>query len=599
MKKEKKLKMPIKRIISNNMLILKMIYSSSPLLIWSSIILNVIIAFTSFISNTFVLRYAINGINEGRSFESIVATILFWSFILILTSSINSIYSNYYFNIKMTEVTRDIYNKAYKKAAQVELSCYEDPKYYDTFVKAIDECGERANEVVWSINNLIYTVITFSSNMALIIFIDPLLLVFILISLISVPITAKRNRTRYEKNMALKEERRHRDYSKRTFYLSDYAKEMRLSSMPGLMLRRFKESGERSIAIVKKYGFSLATLGYLYDIINNIFSTLGATLYATWQTFVTGRIGYGDCIIIVNSIDTISWTLANSTTTLLNFQDNAMYIENLRTFLDYEPKIRSGNTKLPESGDLILDNINFRYDGSDKDTLHNVSLKIGKNEKIAIVGHNGAGKSTLVKLLLRLYDTNESITYGGIDIKEFSIDEYRNIFSTVLQDCHVFAMSVKDNVMLEKRDKYDDEIIENALKKGGILEKINELPHKADTLLTKEFDKNGIMLSGGEQQKLAISHIYSKKNRFVILDEPSSALDPIAEYEMYNRMIDACKDCAMIFISHRLSSAVMADRIYLMENGTAAECGTHSELMSMGGRYAEMFKKQAANYTEV
>ena len=140
---------------------------------------------------------------------------------------------------------------------------------------------------------------------------------------------------------------------------------------------------------------------------------------------------------------------------------------------------------------------------------------------------------------------------------------------------------------------------ENALKKSGIYEKISTLPRGDETVLTREFDEDGALLSGGEQQKLAISHVYSKENRFVILDEPSSALDPIAEYEMYQTMDKACENCGMIFISHRLSSAVMADRIYLLENGEVLEVGTHKELMERNGRYAEMFRRQAENYAEV
>ena len=203
-----------------------------------------------------------------------------------------------------------------------------------------------------------------------------------------------------------------------------------------------------------------------------------------------------------------------------------------------------------------------------------------------------------MKLLLRLYDSAGSITYGGMDIKKLNLSEYRNMFSAVMQDFHVFALSIAENVMLDICKDKDAAVIKEAIEKSGLSGKVASFPMGVDTLMTKEFDIEGEQLSGGEQQKLAISHVYAGKNRFVILDEPSSALDPIAEYEMYDRMMDACKDCGMIFISHRLSSAVLADRIYLMENGRVVESGSHKELMLQNGKYAEMFKRQAMNYVE-
>ena len=265
--------------------------------------------------------------------------------------------------------------------------------------------------------------------------------------------------------------------------------------------------------------------------------------------------------------------------------------------MEYQPKIVDGESKLADDGDIVFDNVSFKYDGAEKYTIKNVSMRFGKNQKVAIVGSNGAGKSTLVKLILRLYDCEGSITYGGEDIKNFKIDEYRNMFSSVMQDYHLFALTAKENVMLRRVDDKDRENITCALKRAGIYEKIED-GGGIDAIMTKEFDTGGIMLSGGEGQKLAISHVYSRKNRFVILDEPSSALDPIAEYKMYESMLDACSDCGMIFISHRLSSATLADMVYLIDDGQVLECGSHKELMALGGKYAQMFNRQAESYKE-
>lgn len=593
-----KSRLSIKRVLDNNIFMFKLICRASPRLILLSIITMVIFSFFEFISGSLILRYSLNSINEGKSFHHLAQKIIIWMFLYVTISIIRTLFDEWIYKGCIIDVKKNIYTAVYQKAADVELACYENPEYYNKLVKAVDECGIRADELILALKNLMYRITSLVLNITLIVSINPILLFFSLIPYLVSFLRLKVNRLNYCKEMKIKEENRNKDYSRRVFYLADYAKEMRLSNMSFLMLVRFKESGERVIGIIKEYGFSVATLGYIVSECRNTVAPLGATFYAVWEAFVTKRIGYGDCLVIVNSIDVISSILTSSTNDFFKFQEHALYIENLRDFLDYEPQMKVGTERLPEVGDIILENVSFRYEGASQDSLHNISMRFGAKEKIAIVGHNGAGKTTLVKLLLRLYDSVGRITYGGIDIKELPLFEYRNMFSTVMQDFHIFSLSIAENVLLDISGEDDCENVKMALEKGGLLPKVDSFSKGIDTILTKEFDEAGEILSGGEQQKIAISHVYSKKNRFVILDEPSSALDPIAEYEMYNKMLDICKNCGMIFISHRLSSAVLADCIYLLENGSIIESGSHTELMLQNGKYAEMFNRQAANYVE-
>ena len=595
---EEKKRLSFGRILSNNLFMLNIMRKAAPGFMLASLIAAVLEALAVFVAEVYLLRYAINGINENRSFEEIAGMLVLWMFGWLLIRAI-AIFTGHWKNYKFADVFKGVHMMLYEKASEVELECYENPKYYDSFVKAIEECQKKTSEVWETVVQMAFQIALGTVNFGFLIVIDPVFLLFVLIPMLTIPLRTKRNELNHTRMMKSKEENRHKKYARRTFYLADYAKEMRLTGMPILMLKRFKESGERTIAIIKKYGFSVAVLEYIITECDDVLTVLGATLYACYGAFVRGTIGYGDCLVIVNSIENMTYVLSNSANMLTKFQDNALYIENFREFLEYKPKLTGGSEKLPQSGDIVLEHVSFRYDGAKEDTLRDISMRFGSKEKVAIVGRNGAGKTTLVKLLLRLYDVKGDITYGGISIKEFPLAEYRDIFAAVMQDFHIFALSAADNVMLRRKTKADEEIVIEALKKSGIYEKVKGFSQKEHTLMTKEFDKQGEVLSGGEQQKLAISHVYSKKNRFVILDEPSSALDPIAEYEMYNRMMTACEDCGVIFISHRLSSAVMADRIYLIENGTVAECGTHDELMKANGIYAELFRKQAENYAEV
>ena len=600
MKKQSTQTLSSSRIFSNNIYILKLLHKSAPLLLATSIMMAVFTATARFISNTYILRYALNSINEVRSFNEITIMIVSWLIARLLISLLSTIYHNYYFTVKMHKASCDIHQHVYQKACTVELACYEQPVFYDQLSKAIEECDLRIIAVVKNITDFIYRIISLSSNTILILAIDPVLILFVIIPLLMIPFERKFNLLTYKQDMELKSEARIKEYTQRTFYLADYAKEMRLLDMPELMILRFQEASKRSLQIIKKYGFSIALMRYIVEECNDVVTSLGVTLYSTWQTFVKGNMGYGDCLIIVNSIHNIAFSLTDSANLLSKFQSNGLYIENLRSFLEYIPTTVSGTTELPNSGDLVLENVSFRYDGASQNTINNLSMRIGRNEKIAIVGHNGAGKTTLVKLLLRLYDGSGSISYGGINIKDFCIDDYRNMFSSVMQDFQIFALSLKDNVLLRRSDNDKDiEIAKNALRNAGLDEKVMHFEKGLNTIMTKEFDESGELLSGGERQKLALSHVFSQKNRFVILDEPSSALDPVAESEMFIRMMEACENCGVVFISHRLSAAAMADRVYLLENGNVIEEGTHTELMQLNGKYADMFRCQAQNYAEV
>ena len=229
-----------------------------------------------------------------------------------------------------------------------------------------------------------------------------------------------------------------------------------------------------------------------------------------------------------------------------------------------------------------------------------MNLKFNKGETTAVVGKNGAGKTTFVKLLLRFYDPDEGvILYNGVDIREYSIKSLRDRLATVFQDYKVFALSVGENVICKEVEGEDDkENIILSLKNSGAYECVEHLPQKEDTVLTREFDEKGTGLSGGEQQKVAAARMFARDFDLAILDEPSSALDPIAEYKMYESLIAATEDKTVVYISHRLSSAVLSDKIYVFSGGTVAEEGTHDELMSSQGIYSEMFTLQASSYKQ-
>ena len=599
-KKNEKPKISFRRTVSNNLFMMKLLHKASPGRIAIEMWLWVLEAIIGFFSWQYMLRHIVNGIEEGRDFYDLAGLLIIMTVLNVVLVFVQYLWYQIFSGLYYQKTAKYFQELVYKKAASVDLACYENPEFYDKYMKALNETATRADGVASSCSMIVFEIVRFSANGALLFAIDPVFLLFLVIPILSSIFIKKQKKAdfdKYEETVAMN---RRCDYTRRTYYLGEYAKEMRLSNIYRVMAKRFAMAIKDTKKVIRKYGFKCAFYGYIVEISREVFTFLGATVYAVYQTLVTGNILYGDCLVIINALTTLSWGITNSADSLFAFQEHALYIENFRFFLDYQPKICDKEAVLPmKKGALVLEDVSFRYDGAEKATLKHISITYGEKEKIALVGHNGAGKSTLVKLMLRLYDpTDGKITLGGEDIRDYSVREYRDAFSAVFQDFHVFSLSVSENILLRPKQDGDEDLVDYALRKSGAASRVAEMPDGTNTILTREFDKNGTVLSGGETQKLAIAHAFTKENAFVILDEPTSALDPIAEYEMYKNMMEACENCGMIFISHRLSSAVMADRIYMLENGEVIEVGTHEELMAKNGKYADMFRKQAENYID-
>ena len=323
--------------------------------------------------------------------------------------------------------------------------------------------------------------------------------------------------------------------------------------------------------------------------------------YLGYLALVLRKIALGEVASANNAANYVRSNLNEINYCLVDFQIIGQYAEKFRKLLDYEPiiEVADGLTPDKEAGSLKLTNVSFRYPNTDKDTLKDISIEIKPGEKIAIVGENGAGKTTFVKLLMRLYDvTDGSIEYNGHDIREYNTKAYRKKISAVFQDYNIYAATLAENVLLRQYNKEDEKDVIAALKKADFSKKLSKLPDGIFTNLTREFSDEGVNLSGGESQKIAISRVFlNDEDRAIsILDEPSSALDPVSEYKLNKNLIDHAQNDTVIFISHRLSTTRMADRIYLFEHGSIIEQGSHEELMQLNGRYREMFDRQAKNY---
>ena len=316
---------------------------------------------------------------------------------------------------------------------------------------------------------------------------------------------------------------------------------------------------------------------------------------------IRGRIGIGDIQAFIQYVKNFTQPIQQIGQVINQIQSMMAASERVFEFLDeVEEEVVLTKETLPNQvqGEVEFKHLQFGYT-PDKRLMKDINVKVKAGQKVAIVGPTGAGKTTLIKLIMRLYDPSEGeILYNGINIKEFEPNAYRKMIGTVFQDFKIFATSIAENVMNGEYTEKDRETVLSALKAADFTEKLDSLKDGIDTHLTREFNSKGTNLSGGESQKIAISRGFAKHYPIVIMDEPSSALDPMAEYNLNQSILESTEEKTVIFISHRLSTTRIADKIYMFDTGALIEEGSHEELITMNGKYAEMFRVQAQYYVE-
>lgn len=481
------------------------------------------------------------------------------------------------------------------------MACYENPEFYDKYKRATEIITEdHILAFSWYLSNIIAGSLTGIFLVIYVISIDPKILLILLVSVLVLIFETAKGKIDVKKDKEMTTHKRSKDYVKRTVYLRDFSKDMRTSSIFEVMHERYKNAVDRNREIIKKYGWKIAFYETMSGFFGKALPVAITYIYASWRFVIRQDLAVSDFSVIMTAMSNLKDVFNDVGEAVSNVRKESEYFSNLKAFMEYENTVTNGTKKAEELQTLEFRNVCFTYPGEDKPSLTNLNLKLDKGQTVAVVGKNGAGKTTFVKLLLRFYDVDSGeILYNGINIKEYDITSLRERLATVFQDYKVFALTIEENVLCrEAEDCNDNEIVVSALKNSGADTCVNNLPQKEKTVLTREFDEKGVGLSGGEQQKLAAARMFAKDFDLAILDEPSSALDPVAEYSMYESLINATKDKTVIYISHRLSSAVLSDRIFVFDRGTVTESGTHDELMADKKGYYEMFSLQASNYKE-
>ncbi|MDE6421301.1 MAG: ABC transporter ATP-binding protein/permease, partial [Lachnospiraceae bacterium] len=479
----------------------------------------------------------------------------------------------------LPKMYQDFYKRVIRKSISMEYARFEQPDFYDKYTRALNECQWRGSTILHYSASLVAGIASVIAAAIIVADVDPVLLVFIVpMMAVSMFFGKKEGDLYYALEFLNTRDGRIGSYAKRVFYEKKYAGELRLFGIGELLLSRHEKACDEMQERNRKIRRKLSVIEPVKWVLYNLLSTILPYLYITF-VLNTGDVRTAAYVAMIPALSTLSWRSSETVELIVSLAKESAFVANLREFLSYEPQTDStGRMKAQELTDIEIKNMSFTYEGAEKATLHDINISIRRGEKIAIVGHNGAGKTTLVKLLMGLYEaTSGEITISGVNINRYEPKSFHRHFGTVFQDLQVFALPLSHNVLMRKpKNEEERKLVEDSLRKAQFGDKLDALENGIDTMVTKEFDENGMGLSGGEAQKIAIARVFARKPDIVILDEPSSALDPIAEYNMYKNMLNATESETVIFISHRLSATRDADRIYMFENGTVIEQGSHT-----------------------
>lgn len=500
---------------------------------------------------------------------------------------------------KQPELLRALHDMLLKKAMGGGMRGYDDPEYYDRLSRVLKDADRQAMALIRSVGQLVGVVWALLLNAGYALLKEPgVLLICIPAGAAMILLQKCQARAREEMDQAVTPFVRREQAVKRYFYSRECAKELRMSRMGRVLMRDYEGALEAQDRVVERLSPAVGRARFGAEFVSEALLFIALNAWISFRYLSGSAWGLSEYSALSGAAVNLTHFMDSLSECVKELQQTAIYSERVKRFMESNYEMISGECVPEFEAALELDHVRFGY--GDKEALRGVSISIQKGERIALVGHNGAGKSTLIKLLMRLYDPDQGqVKLDGRDVREMKLEAYRSLFCCAFQDFQIYAASLAENVLLRPvMGGQDERKVERALEQVGLMEAVRAMPQGIHSIMTREFDENGVQLSGGQAQALAIARIFASDAPIAILDEPSAALDPIKEHQVFVQLSQACQDKTMILISHRLSTTRDCDRIYLLEQGKVAESGTHHELMSRDGRYRQMFELQAQAYGE-
>lgn len=557
--------------------------------------------------NSYTPKYVLSFIEDDLLFNTIIMyTVIICLIMMILDVISTTCYNSFEFEYRKTEGY--VEKKRMDKLFHTDFKNMESPDFLDYAQRAKTALnrGKGFHGVLYQSRNFIAQGTLMILSAALIGIQNLLMMIiFIVISFGIVKISSfftKRDKIKFSDAMA--PTWRKMNYLESTTKNFDFAKDIRLFNMSNAFFNQLSGVNETYKELNRKHHNRMV----LWEVSLGSVLIVQKILMYTWLVYnvVTGAYQISDFVLYVGLVSTFHASVGYVNWIYSDMRTNSLMINDYRNFVDWKEDRETADEKDGYITEINLDkfefrfeNVSFKYPGHDNYVLKNVNLTIKNGAKLAVVGVNGAGKTTFIKLMMKLYEPSEGrILLNDVDIKEYNREEYFKLFSPVFQNVECFAMPIYQNISFAEEDKTDMNKINEVLEQSGLSEKINSYEKGIHTNLLKIFDKEGIDLSGGEKQRLAMARALYKDGKVIILDEPTAALDALAEDRMYREFENMIHGKTAVFISHRLGSTRFCDKIAMFEDGTIVEEGTHEELMAKNGKYAYMFGIQSQYYDE-
>ena len=545
--------------------------------------------------DTYLIKFALDAITTQGNVKTIIiflASYVFFATFMYLVSSLFVKFSSVELINIENRMNLDIYNQSIR----TDYKYCDSSDYYELYSWSVSGYYSRSLSAVRNIASFLGVFLNIIAIISIMLTTDFVIIFFSIINVCLVTIFNIINKNiNYKKSEQMIRVNRMNSYIHRIFYIPEYAVDIRISGLIKKILNKYEENRQQRVAITKKYLNKNLVVNFLIRFIPMSISII--TIIYLINKAYRGSISYGDFALLFASSQNLSNELLTLTNLIPNVIEQGLYSQKMIEFNGLSSTIENkigGMQFESNSVNIFLKDISFSYDGK-QNIINKLNLKISSGEKIAIVGRNGAGKSTLAKLLLRLYDVDSGeIIINNHNINEYDIRQLRLRIGVAMQKTNLYAFSLKDNIILNTEKAIYEDSLESTIKNLGLSITREQLEKN----VTKEFDNDGIVFSGGEMQKIALSRVMIEDYPIVLLDEPTASLDPISEKVYMSAVLNQMKNSTVVMIAHRLSTIKDFDRIIVMEKGQIIEEGNHLELMNKKGAYYEMFSAQCVRREE-
>jgi len=582
--------------------VLRIVWESGPLVVSLGLFFRLISSLLP-LAALWITKLIVDGIVHAVSSHQPVAPRFWWlvaaEFAIAIFGGVLGRSIDYLDALLADKYTRHISIRVMKHAADLDLIAYEDPVFYDRLERARVQATDRLG-MIQSIGRLLQQIITAASLSVSILLFSPWLLLLLIVGILPAFLGESHFAfLGYARNFRQTPVRRELDYLRVLGGSREAAKELKLFGLKDFLIARFTRLSDQ----LYRENVDLARRRLIAGSFLSMIGTAGyysAYVYVIWRT-ATGSLTIGKMIFLTGAIMQASSNIQQVFSTLSSIADQALFLTDLLAFFEMRPTICSKPNALPAPRPMVrgfeFRNVSFRYPGTSRLVLNGLNFHLRAGERVALIGENGEGKTTLVKLMTRLYDPVEGqVLLDGVDLREYSLEDLYREIGVIFQDFMRYEMTARENIAVGRIDEINNlPLLRAAADKSMANEVIARLPRDYEQMLGRRFDQ-GVDLSGGEWQKVALARAYLREAQVLILDEPTAALDARSEFEVFHRFAELTAGKTALFISHRFSTVRMADRIIVLQHGRIAEDGNHERLLNLGGRYAEMFEMQAASY---